>query len=40
MMAGQGESVVELLKLNGNYDQIQLLSDLAGIKRFALARRI
>lgn len=40
MMAGQGESVVELLKLNGNYAQIQLFSDLAGIKRFALARRI
>ena len=40
MMAGQGESVVELLRLNGNYAQIQLFSDLAGINRFALARRI
>jgi len=40
MMAGQGESVAELLRSNGNYAQIQLFSDLAGINRFALARRV
>ncbi|MCL1472749.1 peptide chain release factor N(5)-glutamine methyltransferase [Argonema antarcticum] len=39
MMAGQAEMVAELLRLNGNYIEIQIFSDLAGIDRFALAYR-
>lgn len=39
MMAGQAETVVQLLRQNGNYCQIQVFSDLAGIDRFALAYR-
>lgn len=39
MMAGQAEAVAELLRLNGNYTEIQIFSDLAGIDRFALAYR-
>ena len=40
MMAGQAELVVELLRSNGNYRQIEIFPDLAGIERFALAYRI
>lgn len=40
MMAGQASAVAELLRSNGNYTQIQIFSDLAGIERFALARRV
>lgn len=39
MMAGQAEAVVELLKCQGQYREIQIFSDLAGIDRFALAYR-
>ncbi|YAI81233.1 MAG: peptide chain release factor N(5)-glutamine methyltransferase [cyanobacterium endosymbiont of Rhopalodia sterrenbergii] len=40
MMAGQGERVAQLLEDSSNYRSIEILSDLAGIKRFALAYRI
>lgn len=40
MMAGQAETVAQLLYQQGSYCQIQVLPDLAGIKRFALAYRI
>jgi len=39
MMAGQAEQVQELLAENGNYRQIEIYPDFAGIKRFALAYR-
>lgn len=39
MMAGQGEMLAQLLRENGNYEHIQILPDLAGIERFALAYR-
>ncbi|MDX2243853.1 MAG: peptide chain release factor N(5)-glutamine methyltransferase [Leptolyngbyaceae cyanobacterium bins.302] len=39
MMAGQAEAVVDLLQQNGNYIDIQIHHDLAGIERFAIARR-
>jgi len=39
MMAGQGESVAQLLKANGNYDNIEIIDDLARRDRFALAYR-
>lgn len=39
MMAGQGEKVSKLLKDSPHYHQISILSDLAGIDRFALAYR-
>jgi release factor glutamine methyltransferase len=39
MMAGQAETVRELLKENGNYDNISIHADLAGIERFAVAFR-
>lgn len=39
MMAGQASVVTELLQQNGNYDRIQILPDLEGIERFALAYR-
>lgn len=39
MMAGQAETVVELLENQGSYGNIQVFSDLAGIERFALANR-
>ena len=39
MMAGQGDTVAQLLHAQGSYSQIQILSDLAGIDRFALAYR-
>jgi release factor glutamine methyltransferase len=37
MMAGQAETVREMLHNNGNYCNIQIHKDLAGIDRFALA---
>jgi len=39
MMAGQAETVAELLDQQGSYYKIQIFSDLAGIDRFALAYR-
>ena len=39
MMAGQADTVQELLHQQGSYCQIQIVSDLAGIRRFALAYR-
>ena len=38
MMAGQGAAVVELLEQQGNYVDIQIIDDLAGLDRFVLAR--
>lgn len=40
MMAGQADTVAELLQSQGSYDNIQIFSDLAGIDRFALAYRL
>lgn len=37
MMAGQAETVRELLENNGNYSDISIHADLAGIERFAVA---
>jgi len=37
MMAGQGSMVRELLVSNGNYSNISIHADLAGIERFAVA---
>ncbi|MDD1420519.1 peptide chain release factor N(5)-glutamine methyltransferase [Dolichospermum sp. ST_sed1] len=37
MMAGQAETVRELLENNGNYGNISIHADLAGIERFAVA---
>ena len=39
MMAGQAESVCDLLRQQGSYINIQIYPDLAGIERFALAYR-
>ena len=39
MMAGQADAVTQLLEQQGSYCQIQIVSDLAGIDRFALAYR-
>jgi len=39
MMAGQAEIVTELLQNQGNYCNIEIHTDLAGIARFALAYR-
>lgn len=39
MMAGQADTVTELLQRQGSYYQIQIHPDLAGIERFALAYR-
>ncbi|MCY7367842.1 MAG: peptide chain release factor N(5)-glutamine methyltransferase [Chamaesiphon sp.] len=38
MMAGQGGAVVELLEQQGNYTDIEIIDDLAGLERFVLAR--
>jgi release factor glutamine methyltransferase len=38
MMAGQGDVVVELLAQQGSYTDIEIINDLAGFDRFALAR--
>ena len=39
MMAGQADTVVHLLHQQGSYCQVQIVPDLAGIDRFALAYR-
>ncbi len=39
MMAGQGKKVAAMLQASGQYSNIQVHSDLAGIDRFALAYR-
>ena len=39
MMAGQADTVAQLLHQQGRYYQIQIIPDLAGIDRFALAYR-
>ena len=39
MMAGQAETVAEILESQGSYCQVQIFADLAGIDRFALAYR-
>ncbi|MFM6282042.1 MAG: peptide chain release factor N(5)-glutamine methyltransferase [Dolichospermum sp.] len=39
MMAGQAETVAELLENHGSYSNISIHADLAGIERFAVARR-
>lgn len=39
MMAGQGDTVAQLLHQQGRYCQIEIIPDLAGIDRFALAYR-
>lgn len=38
MMAGQGETIRELLIANGSYTDIEIINDLAGFDRFVLAR--
>ncbi|MGF1481034.1 MAG: peptide chain release factor N(5)-glutamine methyltransferase [Cyanophyceae cyanobacterium] len=38
MMAGQGEAVRHLLAQQGSYSQIQIIPDLAGLDRYALAQ--
>lgn len=40
MMAGQAEAVVDLLKEQGSYTNIQIHTDFAGIERFVQAQRI
>jgi release factor glutamine methyltransferase len=39
MMAGQADTVAQLLHKHGSYRNIQIIPDLAGIDRFALAYR-
>ena len=39
MMSGQAAAVVELLSAPGNYQDIEVITDLAGIERFILAFR-
>ncbi len=39
MMLGQAAAVVEILSAQGNYQNIEVISDLAGIERFVLAFR-
>lgn len=39
MMAGQAQTVAELLQTQGSYRNIEIHADLAGIERFALAYR-
>jgi release factor glutamine methyltransferase len=39
MMAGQADAVREMLQNQGSYDEIEIHADLAGIERFAVARR-
>lgn len=38
MMAGQGAAVADLLSRQGNYTDIEIIDDLAGLDRFVLAR--
>lgn len=40
LMAGQAPAVATLLQQDGRYHEIQLQADLAGIERFAIARRV
>ena len=40
MMSGQAEVVAQMLSEQGNYKNIQIFPDLAGIERFALAYRL
>ena len=40
MMAGQAETVADMLKSHGSYGEVQIFSDLAGIDRFVLAYRL
>lgn len=40
MMAGQATAVAELLHQQGSYCQIKIVPDLAGIERFAIAKRV
>jgi release factor glutamine methyltransferase len=40
MMAGQGNSVVELLEKRGAYQDIQIVDDWAGFDRFVVATRV
>lgn len=40
MMAGQAEAVANLLQTQGNYGNVQIYPDLAGVERFALAYRV
>lgn len=40
MMAGQAKAVAQLLQQNGNYHDIQIHADLAGVERFAIARKL
>ncbi len=40
MMAGQADSVAQLLQDRGSYGDIQIHADLAGIDRFAIAHRL
>jgi release factor glutamine methyltransferase len=40
MMAGQAEAVANLLQTQGNYGNVQIYPDLAGVDRFALAYRV
>ena len=39
MMVGQGEAIAELLEKQGNYKNIEIINDLAGLERFVLAFR-
>ncbi|HHP7244115.1 MAG TPA: peptide chain release factor N(5)-glutamine methyltransferase [Elainellaceae cyanobacterium] len=39
MMAGQGNAITELLEQTGNYHDIQIHRDLAGLDRYAIATR-
>jgi release factor glutamine methyltransferase len=39
MMAGQAQTVIELLQSQGSYCNIEIHADLAGIERYALAYR-
>ena len=38
LMKGQGESVAQLLKENGQYSQIKVINDLSGSDRYVMAR--
>ncbi|MFQ4146833.1 peptide chain release factor N(5)-glutamine methyltransferase [Chlorogloeopsis sp. ULAP02] len=40
MMAGQADTVREMLQNHGSYSDIEIHSDLAGIERFALAKKL
>ena len=39
MMVGQGKAIAELLEEQGNYENIEIINDLAGLERFVLAFR-